>query len=538
MTALIYEIIWIRPLSLVFGTTIYAVSTIVASFIFGLAVGSWIAGRYIDRMENPLKFFAFVHLGIAFFGILLLPIFSNLPGLYLGIYKATFPNQIFFMFTQILMSMAIISLPAALMGATLPIMMKTYSKQFAKIGHDVGKLDASNSLGAMFGTLAAGFLMIPLLGIEKSIILTVLINTVIGISILAKKKYIKVRYLVAILAAILIIITVLFLQSAYDYQTLNVGMFYQRHHISDIANLNSYLEQENVLFYKDGLYSSIMVATVPAGYDVLKINGKIQCSNDTETVTGVNNLAKFPYELYEYNYGKPNNALNIGLGCGITSNWLSEKVDTTTVEIDPLVAEASKFFYPDINHTLVIDDGRNWLLRNDIKFDLITTEPSDPFQNQGSLFTREFFSLLNSRLSENGVVSQWVPVYELTLDDMHIFYNTFHDVFPYVYVYWMEETNFAQLIFVGSQKELKIKENSFYLKSQKDITIVETELNTDNRPIIEFTTALNFGNPNLYQEHIKIKLEWMTLISKKEIILDISKLPELPYGTFEVHVPD
>ena len=57
MTALIYEIIWIRPLSLVFGTTVYAVSTIVASFILGLAIGSWIAGRFSDRLQNPLKYF-------------------------------------------------------------------------------------------------------------------------------------------------------------------------------------------------------------------------------------------------------------------------------------------------------------------------------------------------------------------------------------------------------------------------------------------------------------------------------------------------
>ena len=62
MTALIYEIIWIRPLTLVFGTTIYAVSTIIASFILGLAVGSWLAGRYSDRLHNPLRYFAFVPL--------------------------------------------------------------------------------------------------------------------------------------------------------------------------------------------------------------------------------------------------------------------------------------------------------------------------------------------------------------------------------------------------------------------------------------------------------------------------------------------
>ena len=75
MAALIYEITWIRPLSLVFGTTIYAVSTIIASFIFGLAVGSWLAGRFSDRLKFPLKYFAFIQFGIGVYGLFLLPIF-------------------------------------------------------------------------------------------------------------------------------------------------------------------------------------------------------------------------------------------------------------------------------------------------------------------------------------------------------------------------------------------------------------------------------------------------------------------------------
>jgi len=226
-------------------------------------------------------------------------------------------------------------------------------------------------------------------------------------------------------------------------------------------------------------------------------------------------LASYPYELFEHNYDQPKNALNIGLGCGLTSKWLSERTATTTLEIDPAIVEASKFFVDDIDHNLIIDDGRNWLMRNDYKFDIITTEPSDPYQNQGSMFTREFFSLINSRLSENGIVSQWVPIYEMTLDDVNIFYNTFHSVFPYVYVYSMETDNVRQLIFIGSQKEIKIKESFFYLQSHKDIAFVETELNIDDRPTLEFTTAINFQNPNQDDEIRKIMFDWLKLDPEK-----------------------
>ena len=97
MTALIYEIIWIRPLTLVFGTTMYAVSTIVASFILGLAIGSWVAGRFTDRLQNPLKYYAFIQIIVGFFGILLLPVFDLMPKVYLDLYHLTYPNQPVFM---------------------------------------------------------------------------------------------------------------------------------------------------------------------------------------------------------------------------------------------------------------------------------------------------------------------------------------------------------------------------------------------------------------------------------------------------------
>ena len=201
-------------------------------------------------------------------------------------------------------------------------------------------------------------------------------------------------------------------------------------------------------------------------------------------------MGLLPYDLYEYNYEKPQTALNIGLGCGITFFVLSDLVKTTTIEIDPVVVEANEFFHEPIDHHLIIDDARNWLLRNDEKFDIIITESLDPYHNNGMLFTKEFFALLNNRLTDNGIVSQWVPVFELSDKDLLIFYNTFHEVFPYVYVYKMEPNSIKQLIFIGSQKPLKIKDVPLYEFNQDNVRDIETELNTDDKPIIEFSTAL------------------------------------------------
>jgi len=387
MAALVYEVTWIRPLSLVFGNTTYAISTIIAAFIFGLAIGSWFAGKYADRIKNPFNYFAFTQLGIGFYGILLLPIFSILPGVYLDVYHATFPNQTLFMFLQILSSMALLLIPTSLMGATLPLLLKTYSQNFSSIGKDVGKLDASNSFGAMVGTLAAGFLLIPLLGIQNSIVVAASLNIGMGTLILILNRSLNYRRLGLLGISVILLF---FLVPSYDVKFLSGGVYVYNSFNS--TGLEKLVEEEEILFYKESIYSTVIVSDHNE-IKKLNINGKIQCVTIPQTFQGLVNLARFPYDLYSFNYGKPKNALDIGLGCGVTSAALAQNLNTTTLEIDPAVLEASSFFMEKLDHRIIIDDARNWLFRNDEKFDIITTEPPALYINRNSLFTKEFFFL-------------------------------------------------------------------------------------------------------------------------------------------------
>ena len=489
MAALIYEVTWIRPLSLVFGNTTYAISTIIASFIFGLAIGSWIAGKYSDRIKNPFKYFAFTQLGIGFYGILLLGVFATLPILYLELYHATYPNQEFFTFLQILISIVLLIIPTSLMGATLPLLLKTYSQDLSSIGRDVGKLDASNSFGAMVGTLVAGFLLIPLLGIQNSIVFAATINIAMGVIILITKRFFNYRN-IAILGVSVILLFLLI--PNYDIRTMNIAPFVYL--TIDPTKIQEVFGDDEILFYKETLYSTVLVLDV--GGDIkLTINGKTQCSTAPELVEGLINLARIPSDLYYDNYGRPNNGLNIGLACGITSKALSQNMNTTTLEIDPEIVKASEFFVENIDHRLIIDDARSWLFRNDEKFDIITTEPSDPYVNRSLMFSQEFFMILDSSLTENGLVAQWMPLYEMDSNDFFIFYNTFHSVFPYVYGFEMEEGDFGQIILIGSKKPLNIPENILYVFSHEDVIEKETIFNTDDLPDLEFKVARNLYAP-------------------------------------------
>lgn len=486
MSALIYEIVWIRPLSLVFGTTTYAISIIIAGFLSGLALGSWIAGKFSDKVESPLKIYGFIEIGIGLYGLMLISLFSALPGIYLGLYQYTFPNQGVFYILQFMLAFVIILIPTTLMGATLPMILKSYSKKFTNIGKDIGKIYSVNNIGAVLGTLAAGFVLMPLLGIQSSIIITAILNIGIGIIALVLSKSKNAKKILAI--AIVVVIASSF--SVYDYKLMQFGIPYYTNTQLSMEFVNSFVESQEVLFHDESMYSSVSVLSFSDESKVMKISGKNQCSDDPVVVEGMNRLGNVGYDLYKHNFDdEPSNALNIGLGCGYTSKWLGEHVDTTTIEIDPVIIDASKYFVDDINHNLITDDARNWLTRNSEQFDLIVLQPADPFTGW-YLYTSEFFSILDNSLTDNGLVVLWIPLFEMTENDFHIIFNTFNSVFPHVYVY-QQEVGSAQLMFVGSQNELKNIEKNLYIGNEKQVPYVKTPLNTDDRPVLEFSTAFN-----------------------------------------------
>jgi spermidine synthase len=177
-TALVYEVVWARPLQLIFGSTIYAVSTILTTFFIGFALGSFLFRNVADNVKNPLKLFGLIQLGIGLYGLIILWLFKLLPGIYIPI--ASIPG---IQFIQFALLFTIIIVPATLFGATWPIMNKAYIRE-ERIGKDVGRLYAWNSFGSFLGPLAAGFLLIPLLGIMATSILVAALNLAVGAIIL------------------------------------------------------------------------------------------------------------------------------------------------------------------------------------------------------------------------------------------------------------------------------------------------------------------------------------------------------------------
>ena len=178
MTALIYEVTWIRPLQLIFGMTIYAISTMLATFMFGFAFGSYAFRNIADNIKNPARLFAGLELGIGLYGLIILKLFSLLSKVYLNLLGVSG-----FQFLQFVLVSSVLIIPAVLFGATWPVVNKAYSK-INGLGKDSGLLYSFNSFGAAAGSICAGFLLIPLFGIKFSVMATAFVNLLIGVIIL------------------------------------------------------------------------------------------------------------------------------------------------------------------------------------------------------------------------------------------------------------------------------------------------------------------------------------------------------------------
>lgn len=172
MTALIYEVTWTRSLQLVFGSTIYAASTMLTAFFGGFALGSYLLRNAADNSKSPTKLFALLQFSIGIYGLFLVYIFKILTGIY-----QILPDSAIVKFS---IAFFILVIPTSLFGGIWPVVYKTYLKT-ERFGKDAGTLYSVNSVGAFVGSIGAGFLIIPLLGITKTIVLASALNIIFAI---------------------------------------------------------------------------------------------------------------------------------------------------------------------------------------------------------------------------------------------------------------------------------------------------------------------------------------------------------------------
>ena len=394
---------------LIFGSTVYAVSTILTAFMAGLALGSYYIGKKLASIKNLYALFGFVELGIGIYGIAFPQILPYMQHPYFLLYKVLGGSFVLFEAAQVVIYLVLLLLPTFLMGSTFPILSKIVVTDLDSSGKKIGFLYSSNSIGSMIGPVISGFFLIPVVGIRYTALVAGILNIAVGLAFLFSSKNNRK-------AMAAIPITLLVLSSSYvAYQNpLRTINFYYIPIFKDLREVEEFLQAQQTVFYKEGLYSTVEVMK-SGGTLSLKIDGRVDASTSLRDMSTQHLLAYLPVLLHK----NPEKILNIGLGGGFTIGALKNlNVSLDVVEIDEAVVESNEKIFKKYNNDalnndkmhLYLTDARNFLFTTDKKWDIIISEPSNPVTSSvNHLFTKEFFVLAKEHLNEGGILAQWFP---------------------------------------------------------------------------------------------------------------------------------
>jgi spermidine synthase len=519
--SLAYEVFWTRALIFILDNTSHAFATMLSAFLFGLALGSMIVARWVGSTKRLFITFGIIEVFIGFFALLSIPVFGNLGVSVGGASSYTETNQWLWVLTRFGRSFLMMLIPTVLMGMTIPIATSIYTKGKTGVGSAVGRVFAINTMGGVLGSIMAGFLLIPLIGISGSIMMVATINATIGIALILAEPVMKYRNRIRMVVA----------NGALIVTTLAVLMFYgQLIFISPTERTT----MNNVLYYEEGADATVKVYQDIFLDKTLSIDGFPVAGTTRRHQDGQKSLGNIPLLLSQVDQPSVN---IIGFGAG-GSSWAATLYDISSiecVELVPAVLEASSFF-PEINHgvlddpqlTIITGDGRNYLLLTDKIYDIISVDATSPKSaGSGNLYTEEFYQLCQKRLSQDGLMLQWLPFHLLSEVELKMTTRTFLQVFPHASLWFSFQRNYFLL--VGTQQPLSLDfQKLVSLTLQEDIQkelgplaindafdvltcfIMDEEalsnyvngarLNTDNHPYLEFEPSIGYF---LIEEYIQ-----------------------------------
>jgi len=177
---LVYQVVWVRMLTYAFGTTATAVGVVLAAFMSGLALGSWLLGKAADRNSNPLRFYARLEIGIGLAALAAHYLLARIAPVYVALYEFSGHSEATLAVTRFILAFGLVMMPTFLMGATLPVLARFVVRRLAAAGAELSTLYAINTLGAVAGAMACGFYLIGTLGINVTVYVAVAGNLVLG----------------------------------------------------------------------------------------------------------------------------------------------------------------------------------------------------------------------------------------------------------------------------------------------------------------------------------------------------------------------
>ncbi|MBN2803492.1 MAG: MFS transporter [Deltaproteobacteria bacterium] len=513
------QVVWNRVMAMVIGSSVYSFAIVLLAFLFGLVIGSAIFSKLSRRIARPVFVLGLVELAIAGFAVLSYIYIDDLPWIFARLVTSNVENYEdhvgiiqFIMF--LVASFPVIPVTIG-MGATFPLTIKAISSSFKDVGKDVGNVYAFNTLGAIAGSFLSAFVFVPLFskysggaGMETTYFLSISIYALSGIVLLTALKSVKLKIkLIPIVSAVLISLLFIFNVTRWDPAKLTIGVF-RLSLMEDALDEESWGEPD-IKYYHDGVTTTVSIE-MWGRHIALKNNGKVDASNGDDMPTQIM-AASYPLMFSKKDFKEMNVAI-VGFGSGVTVGaalqFPVKHIDCT--ELERAVIEASNVFGTmeyveknpefNVNHLVYRDhlstefdwmnpdsyvindrlkifanDGRNFLATAPDTYDVIISEPSNPWiTGVSNMFTRESFESSAKALTKGGVFGQWVQLYEMSPENIKTIFRTFVSVYPYASLFSAEDLS-SDTILVGSFEPL-----DFNLKRLQTIfknSDIQSELN-------------------------------------------------------------
>jgi spermidine synthase len=436
--ALVYEVTWTRILAMILGPTTYAFSAMLVAFITGLAIGSAIAAAAGRRIRGPGVWLGVAMMATAAAALGACTQVDRLPltiAAAAGQADATF-TSVFAL--QVALAIAL-QLPMTIaLGATFPLAIALGAAARDQTAADAATLYTANTAGAIAGALGTSFILIPRLGLQASVQFASVAAIAAGL-VAAWRSLpgpegpgLPLGRTAAVLAAAGAVGVAWFIPT-WNHERMANGAYRFAPSLA-AGDIETGLEAGRLSYYREGAAGTVSVRQL-LGVTSLAIDGKVDASNGADMLTQ-KLLAHLPLLLHDH----PRSVYVIGLGSGVTLGAaLRHPIERASVsEISPEVVAASGAFSRE-NHQalldprtrLIVGDGRSHLLLSGERYDVIISEPSNPWMaGVSTLFTREFFRAARSRLEPGGILCQWAHTYNISDGDLRSIVATFLSAFP------------------------------------------------------------------------------------------------------------
>jgi spermidine synthase len=433
--SLAYEIVWTRLLVLFLETTTYAFTVMLAAFLLGITIGSALVSPFLRRARSGPMALATLEALVAISSLVALQAIARMEPLLVWLGFATDEGPT-------IAAMAILAFtamfpPALFLGMSFPLAVTLFTVGNQGVGARLGSLYAANVCGAIFGALAAGFLLVPVLGTERTLLLLAGLNASAALATLAADTSSPVRQRLAIAACSILVVGLLGALVPRAYADL----------------LRARFPGQQILWSEEGIETTVTVTRDPDGHLAMYLNHHHQANDADWMVFFHRMLGHLPMLVHP----DPRQVLVVGLGGGATAGATTryERANITVVELARSVVHGAERFR-DVNYAvlerpnaqMVIDDGRNFLLVGTQRYDVITADAIWPTHaGSTNLYSVEYYQLARRTLNDGGLMLQWVDR-DLPEEQHKLMMRTFMRVFPQVSL-WFDGS-----LLIGSERPI------------------------------------------------------------------------------------